>query len=109
MPHHERRRRYVYTTRNTEYHVFDGICIGVRDRLSGRWHRGHVALRRHLEGGIRVLPNGAVVPTLEGPAVGEPVYFSMRQREDEDQVVTSRLEAIGRPDREALKRYPQAS
>lgn len=105
----ERRRRFVYTTRNTEYHVFDGVCIAVRDRLSGRWFRGHVALKRHLEGGIRALPNGALVPTLEPPVVGEPMFFSLRMRDDEEQVVTSNVEAVGRPDRDALERYPMAS
>ena len=104
----ERRRRFVYTTKNTEYHVFDEICVGVRDRGDGRWHPTHTALRRRLEGGIRVFPNGALVPTLEAPMVGDPMFFSLnRAHDDEQQVVTSRLEAIGRPEQDDLARYPR--
>ena len=103
-----RRRRFVYTTKNTEYHVFDDVCIGVRDRNTGDWRQRHAALRRRLEGGIRAFPNGALVPTLDAPTVGEPIFFSLRRsHDDEQQVVTSRLEAIGRPEIDDLERYPK--
>ena len=102
----ERRRRFVYTTRNTEYHVFDDVCVGVRDRKSRRWHRRHAARGLRLEGGIVVHSNGAVVPTLERPHVGGPMFFHVNE---DEQIVTSRLEAIGRPEGEDLKKYGKAS
>jgi hypothetical protein len=102
----ERRRRFVYVTRNTEYHVLDEICVGVRDRNSGRWDDRHAALRRRLEGGVRVFPNGAVVPMLAPPSVGQPLYFDLDDEEEGDQLVTSRVQSIDRPRLEDLGRYP---
>jgi hypothetical protein len=98
----DRRRRCVYTTRNTEYHVFDGVCVGVRDRITSTWRERHSAIRTRLEGGMRVFANGAVVPTLRGPEVGDPIYFDVTT---EKQVVTSKLVSIDRPERVDLKRY----
>src|SRR6187549_387121 len=40
----ERRRHRVYMTRNTEYHFRDGVCVAVRDRRTGDWLPGHLAL-----------------------------------------------------------------
>lgn len=102
----ERRRRFVYTTKNREYHVFDETCVAVRDRASGRWVDDHRALAQRLRGGVRVFPNGAAVPTLEPPELGAPMYFSLG--EDARDVVTSRLEEVGRPEIDDLDRYPLA-
>ena len=104
----ERRRRFVYVTRNTEYHVMDRVCVGVRDRQSGAWQHRHMAVQRRLEGGARVLGNGAIVPSLEGPAVGNSIYFVIEDVEDMREIVTSRLEAIERPEIEDLMQYPAA-
>ena len=104
----ERRRRFVYVTRNTEYHVMDRVCVGVRDRQSGTWQNSHLAVHRRLEGGARVLGNGAIVPSLEGPALGHAIYFNVDDVEDTREIVTSRLEAIERPEIEDLMRYPAA-
>ncbi len=41
----ERRRHRVFVTHNTEYHLRDDECIGVRDRQSGLWLLDHAALR----------------------------------------------------------------
>src|SRR5690606_8557213 len=70
----ERRRRFVYVTRNTEYHVMDGICVAVRDRRSRTWRDDHPAVGHNLAGGIRIV-GGAMLPSLEGPALDEPIYF----------------------------------
>ena len=42
----ERRRHRVYVTRNTEYHFRDGFCVAVRDRRSGDFLQGHLAVQR---------------------------------------------------------------
>jgi hypothetical protein len=101
----ERRTRFVYVTRNTEYHVQGEICVAVRDRDSGRWNEGHAAVRRRLEGGVRVFPNGAVVPMLAPPSVGQPLYFDLDEDEEGDQLVTSRVQEINRPSLEDLAKY----
>lgn len=102
----ERRRRFVYVTRNTEYHCFDDVCVAVRDRNSGEWSDEHSAMRRRLEGGVRVLPCGVAIPSLDRVAVGSPMYFAERRRGD-TQVITSRVEAVDRPAIEDLARYPK--
>ena len=58
----ERRRHRVYVTRNTEYHFRDGFCVAVRDRRSGDFLPGHLAIRRRLHGGLKFFHNGAIVP-----------------------------------------------
>ncbi|MCA9618326.1 MAG: hypothetical protein KC731_04875 [Myxococcales bacterium] len=103
----ERRRRFVYVTRNTEYHCFDDVCVAVRDRRSGSFVDSHSALARRLEGGVRLIAGGAV-PTLRGPEVGSPMYFGERRR-DEGEVITSRLEAVDRPAIADLALYPKTA
>ena len=108
----ERRRRWVYTTKNTEYHAFDGVCVAVRDVASGRWLSGHSALGRRIEGGVRIFDNGALLPDLETPQVGQPMYFvlpSAGSVDDEEQIVTSRLQDVGRPDLGDIGRYRRAA
>jgi hypothetical protein len=104
----ERRRRFVYVTRNTEYHVMDEVCVGVRDRHSRAWQERHMAITRRIEGAARVLGNGAIVPTLRDPALGDAIYFALEDADEPREIVTSRLEAIERPAREDLVRYPAA-
>jgi len=59
----DRRRHRVYVTKNTEYHFKDGFCIAVRDRRTGDFLQGHLALRRRVHGGLRFYLNGAIVRT----------------------------------------------
>lgn len=103
----ERRRRFVYETRNSEYHVFDRVCVAIRDKQSGDWVYRHSALRRRIEGGVRVFSNGAAIPTLRPPEVGAPMYF---HADDEcyEQIITSKIVAVGRPELDDLERYPAA-
>jgi hypothetical protein len=97
----ERRHHTMYVTRNTEYHLRDGICIAVRDRSTGQWLTGHSALRRQLSGAVRFFPNGRAVPSAARPRVGDALYFRSGGRE----LVTSMLSAIERPGRVAVARY----
>lgn len=97
----ERRIHKVYVTRNTEYHVRRNICIAVRDRRTGRWIEGHLALRKRLSGSIRFHPHGGITPHTGEPAIGDAIYFSAGDRD----LITSPLEAIQRPDKHTVAQY----
>ena len=90
----ERRRHRVYMTRSTEYHFRDGTCIAVRDRRTGDWLPGHLALRRRL--------NGSLLPNPGEPRVGEALFFASGGRD----LITSPLESVGRPPKDLVVRYP---
>ncbi len=98
----ERRRHRVYLTRNTEYHFRDGFCVAVRDRRSGDFLHGHLALRRRLQGGLKFFMNGAIVPNSGEPRPGEALYFAEGERD----LVTSPLESVERPSRSLVEAYP---
>jgi len=109
----ERRRHRVFVTRNTEYHFRDGFCIAVRDRRTGDFLEGHLALHRRVNGGLRFFANGGISPNSGVPLPGESLYFAgegadpngeaARSRE----LVTSPLEAVERPPRELVDAYPR--
>jgi len=98
----ERRRHRVYITRNTEYHVRDSCCVAVRDRRTGEFLHGHLAVDRRIEGGLKFFDNGAIAPNPGEPRPGESIYFAGDGRE----LVTSPLEATGRPSPETVDGYP---
>jgi hypothetical protein len=98
----ERRRHRVYVTRNTEYHFKDGFCVAVRDRRTGEFLQGHLALRRRVHGGLRFFGSGAIVPNPGDPTVGEALYFTADGRD----LVTSPLESIDRPTKATVEAYP---
>lgn len=102
----ERRKHKVYVTRNTEYHLRDGVCVAVRDRNSGRFRPAHIALNLRLEGGVKIHPNGCLVPDPGEPRVGDAIFFNDRSTGEDRQIVTSRLERIGRPSKEDVAAYP---
>lgn len=103
----ERRRHRVFVTRNTEYHLRDGVCVAVRDRSSKRWAEGHMALRLRVEGAVRVHSNGALIPTVSPPESGDALFFAYKTIDGEDrQLVTSRIEEIGRPPKADVMSYP---
>jgi hypothetical protein len=105
----DRRRHKVYVTRNTEYHVRDGICVAVRDRRSRSFRGAHLALNLKLEGGVRIYPNGAMIPNIENPDVGDAIFFTMMGADGESrQIVTSRLEKVDRPLKTTVALYPRA-
>jgi hypothetical protein len=98
----DRRRHRVYVTRNTEYHFRDGFCVAVRDRRTGDFIQGHLALRRRIHGGLKFFLNGAIVPNSGEPQVGEALYFLSGGRD----LVTSPLERVDRPTKEVASAYP---
>ncbi|MET0594415.1 MAG: hypothetical protein ABW133_17060 [Polyangiaceae bacterium] len=100
----ERRRHRMYLTRNTEYHFRDGVCVAVRDRRTGDWLPGHLALRRQLFGGLRFFMNGALLPNPGEPEVGEALFFGEGGRD----LITSPLQGVARPTRETVAEYPAA-
>lgn len=99
----ERRRHRVYVTRNTEYHFRDGFCVAVRDRRSGDFLPGHLAIQRRLHGGVKFFPNGAIVPNPGDPRPGEALYFATDGRD----LVTSPLESVERPLKAVVEAYPE--
>ena len=97
----ERRRHRIYVTKNTEYHFRDGFCVAVRDRKSGDFLHGHLALRRRMQGAIRFLRDGGIRANPGEPQTGEALYFSAEGRD----LLTSPLEHIERPSRELVGAY----
>ncbi len=98
----DRRRHRVYVTKNTEYHFRDGFCVAVRDRRTGDFLHGHLALRRRVHGGLKFFLNGAIIPNAGEPRVGEALYFASEGRD----LVTSPLENIERPTKSVTEAYP---
>jgi hypothetical protein len=104
----ERRRRRVYVTRNTEYHVEDGTCVAVRDRRTQAFVQGHLALERRVAGTLRFFPNGAIAPSTGEPRAGESICFggSASFENDGRDLVTSPLECVERPAKTVVAAYP---
>ena len=103
----ERRRHRVYITRNTEYHLRDGVCVAVRDRRSRSFRPAHIALDLKLEGGVKIYPNGALVPNVAEPTAGDAIFFTRPGPDGESQqIVTSRVEKIDRPPKRDVMLYP---
>jgi hypothetical protein len=103
----DRRRHHVYVTRNTEYHLRDNICVAVRDRTSRTFRPIHIAINLKVEGGVKVYPNGALVPNLGKPTVGDAIFFNQLDDDGiERQIVTSRVERIDRPSKRDVMLYP---
>jgi hypothetical protein len=100
----ERRRHRIYVTRNTEYHFRDGFCVAVRDRRTGEFLHGHLALQRRIHGGIKFFEGGGIAPNAGEPRAGESLYFASEGRD----LVTSPLESIERPNRDVVEAYPSS-
>ncbi|MCB9555543.1 MAG: hypothetical protein H6707_05515 [Deltaproteobacteria bacterium] len=90
----ERRRHVVYITRNSEYHCRGGQCVAVRSRITGSWHRWHLALRREISGAVR----GHRL--LRDPQPGLRLFFGGR-----DPLLTSQIEQVARPNKRSLAAY----
>lgn len=97
----DRRVHQVFITRNTEYHVRRRRCVGVKDRRSGDWMRGHLAVDSEVSGGLRFLASGAITPTEDMPAIGESLFFCAKGRD----LVTSPVVSIERPQRATVDVY----
>ena len=98
----DRRRHRVYLTRNTEYHTRDNRCVAVRDRTTGLWIWEHRALWARVLGGLS-FQNGGIRPTPGVPNLGESLYL---HRTDGEDLVTSQLEDVLRPDQQEVASYP---
>jgi hypothetical protein len=98
----ERRRHRVYVTRNTEYHFRDGFCVAVRDRRTGEFLQGHLALRHRIAGGLKFFHNGGIGPNPGEPRPGESIYFASEGRD----LVTSAVESVERPSKAVVGVYP---
>lgn len=97
----ERRRHRVFVTRNTEYHFRDRLCVAVRDRRSGDFLPGHLAIKRELSGGVHRFANGSLIPRENDPEPGDALYFVA----DGLDLVTSPLLRVERPQREMVRTY----
>src|ERR1700723_1847103 len=104
FPGPDRRRHRVYVTRNTEYHFRDGFCLAVRDRRTGDFLQGHLALQRRVHGGLKFFPDGGIAPNAGEPRRGESLYFAAEGRD----LVTSALEGVERPAKEVVGAYPSS-
>ncbi|MGC6416849.1 MAG: hypothetical protein ACON3Z_07015 [Bradymonadia bacterium] len=95
----ERRKHRLFVTQNTEYHLREETCVGVRDLWSGRWREDHPAVGRRLF--------GAVIPGPDGlEQIGEPSVNCLLWFENgENDILTSRLTAITRPPKNVVTRY----
>ena len=98
----ERRIHRVFVTRNSEYHVRRNVCVGVRDRRSGEWLSGHLALRSTVSGGLKFHDNGAISASEGLPTVGESLFFIAAGRV----LITSPVLQVDRPQRDVVHGYP---
>jgi hypothetical protein len=89
-------------TRNSEYHVRRNVCVGVRDRRTGDWLSGHVALRSTVSGGLKFHDNGAISASEGLPTVGESLFFIAAGRD----LITSPVLTIERPELKTVESYP---
>jgi hypothetical protein len=101
----ERRIHKVFVTRNSEYHVRQQTCVGVRDRETGEWLKTHFAVERAVIGSIKFFESGAITATPGLPSVGESMYFEDLGRD----LVTSSVVAVERPSPEVLAEYATRS
>jgi hypothetical protein len=98
----DRRRHRVYVTKNTEYHFRDGFCVAVRDRRTGEFLHGHLALERRIDGGLKFFENGGIAPNPGEPIPGESLYFATHGPD----LVTSPLMGVERPSKQVSQAYP---
>lgn len=98
----ERRIHRVFVTRNSEYHVRRNVCVGVRDRRTGDWLSGHVALRSTVSGGLKFHDNGAISASEGLPIIGESLFFIAAGRD----LITSPVLTIERPELKTVECYP---
>lgn len=98
----DRRVHKVFVTRNTEYHLRKGVCVAVKDRLSGEWLRAHLALSQRIHGGLRFTRSGGIHANAGMPSVGESLFFHASGRD----LVTSPVLAVERPEKKTVAQYP---
>jgi hypothetical protein len=92
----ERRKHVKFLTRNTEYHLRDRECVGVRDRRTGVWYLHHPAVRGVLLGGMDRRSR-----LFNHPQEGLRLVFTSQGSD----VLTSPVLGIDRPERVVLEQY----
>ncbi len=95
----ERRVHHVFVTRDREYHVREGICVGVRARGDAGFVRGHVAVGCRVTGAL-ALERGEV--TEGGPTVGQSLILATAA----GRLLTGRVARVERPEHDVVRRYP---
>jgi hypothetical protein len=97
----ERRHHKMLVTQNTEYHLRDDVCVGMRSCSDGQWITGAKTLNARLVGAIGSLEDlGA--NRYSPPEVGKYLLFSTS---DGEVIITTKLEQIERPPKEAVQHY----
>lgn len=91
----------MFVTKNTEYHMKDNICVGIRKLKNGLWIKNGKAIKARLIGSIRSVDDIIMAKGTE-PAVGEPLLFI---NDDGEDIVTTTLSEIKRPPKEAVNNY----
>ena len=76
--------------------------MAVRDRRSGKWLGGHLALRSTVSGGLKFHDNGAISASEGLPTVGESLFFIAAGRD----LITSPVLNVDRPPRAVVHDYP---
>ncbi len=95
----ERRRHRVFVTQNTEYHLRDRLCVGVRDLWTGDWRGDHPAVGKRLYGALRPTKKG--LEALDHPEVDSMLWFE----NGENDILTSRLTQTTRPEKRIVESY----
>ncbi|MET0390349.1 MAG: hypothetical protein ABW321_30535 [Polyangiales bacterium] len=85
----------VFLTRNSEYYLQSHVCVGVRDRRTGRWFTRHPALTRPLAMTVSTAGQRFLI---QMPVVGESLEFAI---EDDEPFRTTPILAIERRARAA--------
>jgi len=97
----ERRLNKRYITLNTEYHVSEDTCVGVRCRHSEAWIEDHMAVGRNLSGGLIRTSHG-YTPARPGP--GASLWFDAGGMD----IVTSTVITVDRPEKVAVEYYQES-
>jgi hypothetical protein len=97
----DRRRHKMFVTRNSEYHMRDDICVGVRNTREDRWLDRSRLLSARLMGAVDSFSTLSSSACTE-PAIGKYLLFIC---ENGELIVTTRLEAIDRPPMDAVQYY----
>jgi len=92
----------VFLTRNSEYHLQSHVCVGVRDRRTGRWFDQHPALSRPLA--MTVCTAGQLA-LLRAPQLGESLEFDV----DGQPLRTTPILSIEERPRSGTQRVPSAA
>jgi hypothetical protein len=92
-----RRRHRMFATRNTEYHLRQDECVGVRDLETGHWLRDHAALRLRA---VQLPPTGH-----DHHWLGRRIQFWGSSTD----VVTSPVLRVGRPELTCVESYVSRS